>query len=308
MAKIQNKSHQTKPKATHFLCCYFGSCSSWASEKGSVETLRTDGQKINMHWLSWSRLIQTKKSGTKPAPLESTLNEKSDPKREILASGSKPDMLTSMPREAPVTDHKLPSQVPVFSPVPLDQRHEALGGPQETTYERTAQKHVQDFERTDTSKEDMFQNWLSCRRKKEAMRQGYSHPGSPKPKTKPLVVMSHSVSLPVSRHEKGAIPISSSLTNSRAVSKNLDREKGSISAKKLDSAVGLSIVVVTLIIMLVWGRVCAILSTSAWLYFVPRLVEQNRNRHDHDQDYDSEEHKKKVVLEGFLERNHRSPL
>ncbi|XP_041013891.1 uncharacterized protein LOC121257081 [Juglans microcarpa x Juglans regia] len=308
MAKIQRKSHQTKvPKATHFLCCYFGSCSSWASDQGSVETLRTNGQKINTHWLSWSRFIQTKKSGTKTAPLESTLNEKSDPKREIPASGSKPDMLTSMPREAPVTDHNLPSQVPVFTPVPLDQTLETLGGPQETTYERAAQKHVQHFERTDTSKEDMFQKWLSCRRKKEAIRPGYSHPGSPKLKTKPLAVMSHSVSLPVSRHEKGAIPISSSLTNPRAVSKNLDREKGSISAKKLDSAVGLSIVVVTLIIMLVWGRVCAILSTFAWFYFVPRLVEQNRNRH-RDQDCDSEEHKKKVVLEGFLERNHRRPL
>ncbi|KAG6650718.1 uncharacterized protein LOC122313842 [Carya illinoinensis] len=306
MAKFQKKSHQTKPKTTHFLCCYFG-CSSWASEQGSVESLRNDGKKINIHWLSWSRLIQTKKSGTKTAPLESTLNEKSDPKKEIPGSGSKPDKLTSMPQEAPVTDHKLPTQVPVLALVPLDQTHEALEGSQETTYERAAQKHVQHFERTDTCEEDMFQIWLSCGRKKEAIRPGYSHPGSPKTsKTKPLAVMSHSVSLPVSRHEKGAIPISSSLTNSRAVSKNLDREKGSISTKKLDSAVGLSIVVVTLIIMLVWGRVCAILSTSAWLYFVPRLVEQNPNSH-HDQDYDSDEHKKKVVFEGFLERNHRGP-
>jgi hypothetical protein len=31
-------------------------------------------------------------------------------------------------------------------------------------------------------------------------------------------------------------------------------------------------------------------------------VEKNPN--SHDQDYDSEEYKKKVVLEGFLERNH----
>jgi hypothetical protein len=63
--------------------------------------------------------------------------------------------------------------------------------------------------------------------------------------------------------------------------------------------------------MLFWGRICAILCTSAGFYFVPRLrnvtksddvVEKNPN--SHDQDYDSEEYKKKVVLEGFLERNH----
>lgn len=151
----------------------------------------------------------------------------------------------------------------------------------------------------------MLQKWKPCRQKKEAIRIGNSHPGYPKQLIKPLAVMSHSVSLPVSRNEKRAIPISSSLTNSRTVSKNPDQEKESLkSAKKLDSAIGLSIVVATLIIMLVWGKVCAILSTTAWLYFVPCLVEQNPNRHD--QDYDLDEHKKKVVLEGFLERNHRS--
>ncbi|GFZ00338.1 hypothetical protein Acr_13g0017370 [Actinidia rufa] len=65
----------------------------------------------------------------------------------------------------------------------------------------------------------------------------------------------------------------------------------------------------------VWNfSLCAILCTSAWFYFIPRLrntaagsgvwVENGLNRVDPDLNY--EEQKKKVVLEGFLERKQRN--
>ncbi|XP_045788348.1 uncharacterized protein At5g23160 [Trifolium pratense] len=85
-----------------------------------------------------------------------------------------------------------------------------------------------------------------------------------------------------------------------------------------DPIIGMSVLVVTLVIMIFWGRFCAILCTSAWLYFIPRF----RNSvvvvdvDDHDDidakmksknvvDLDSEEYKKKVIMEGLLGRNNR---
>lgn len=80
------------------------------------------------------------------------------------------------------------------------------------------------------------------------------------------------------------------------------------SSKRFEPVVGLSVVMVTLVIMVLWGRVCAILCTSAWLYFVPRLISTGGSDGSGSGDLDigSEESKKKVVFEGFLERNHRS--
>ncbi|KAH0692398.1 hypothetical protein KY285_019495 [Solanum tuberosum] len=76
---------------------------------------------------------------------------------------------------------------------------------------------------------------------------------------------------------------------------------------------GMSILMVTLLIMLFWGKACAIVCTCAWFYFLPRFRTKNEaviaGKIDGvagDVDLNSAEYKKKVVLEGFLERNHRS--
>ncbi|KAK7407792.1 hypothetical protein VNO78_09876 [Psophocarpus tetragonolobus] len=77
--------------------------------------------------------------------------------------------------------------------------------------------------------------------------------------------------------------------------------------------VGMSVVVVTLVIMIFWGRICAILCTSVWLYCVPRLRKSGDGNDDgnpqttksKEVDLDSEEYKKKVIMEGLLGRNHR---
>lgn len=79
-----------------------------------------------------------------------------------------------------------------------------------------------------------------------------------------------------------------------------------------DAVVGMSVVVVTLVIMVFWGRICAILCTSAWLYYIPRFRkrggendESDLGKRQNDVDLDSEEYKKRVIMEGLLERNHR---
>ena len=91
---------------------------------------------------------------------------------------------------------------------------------------------------------------------------------------------------------------------------------------KLDPVIGISIIMLTLMIMLTWGRLCAILCTSTWCYIFPRLKEAatavavvNRKRSGSgkgeegsfqgDLDLNSVAYKKKVVLEGFLVRQHR---
>lgn len=88
--------------------------------------------------------------------------------------------------------------------------------------------------------------------------------------------------------------------------KENDRPNG----KKFDPLIGMSIVILTLMILLIWGKLCAILCAAAWFYFVPL----SRSEEDDVKNglipgefsYDSEEYKKKVVLEGFLQRKRRS--
>ncbi|KHM99062.1 Hypothetical protein glysoja_024362 [Glycine soja] len=88
-----------------------------------------------------------------------------------------------------------------------------------------------------------------------------------------------------------------------------------VPAHRKGPVVGVSVVVVTLVIMLFWGRLCAILCISVWLYCTRRfrkndedLQRRKSKRVDLDLDLDSEEYKKKVIMEGLLGRNHRPIL
>ncbi|KAF2287288.1 hypothetical protein GH714_039546 [Hevea brasiliensis] len=105
---------------------------------------------------------------------------------------------------------------------------------------------------------------LSFRRKIDSSRIcSCSQPGSPNPRTHKAHPAFHRLT-------------SSSATNppekSRVSAKKKPRNLNGTSDKKFDPVIGMSIVMITLIIMLLWGRLCAILCTSAWLYFVPRLA------------------------------------
>lgn len=95
------------------------------------------------------------------------------------------------------------------------------------------------------------------------------------------------------------------------------RAKNGSRVEKFDPVIGISIIVLTLVIMLIWGRLCAILCTSAWCYFLPRLRDAaalaKRRRSGSDdsafvRDLKSESYKRKVVLDGFLGRQNRVSL
>ncbi|KAL1806825.1 hypothetical protein ACET3Z_029893 [Daucus carota] len=102
-------------------------------------------------------------------------------------------------------------------------------------------------------------------------------------------------------------------TNVENVDKNVTVKNRNKEA--LDSIVGMSIIIIILAVVLVWGKLCAILCTSAWLYMIPRLrtaadsdVIMNDALESDELNLYSDEHKKRVVLEGLLQRNRRSVI
>lgn len=109
-------------------------------------------------------------------------------------------------------------------------------------------------------------------------------------------VLSHSISLPPPNRSK-----------EKTIGGENDTDNGGTTQGKVDPIVGMSIMMGTLAIMLIWGKTCAILCTCAWLYMVPRLriKESIRSNSDGNLDFESEEYKKKVVLEGLLQRDRR---
>ncbi|XP_002525789.3 uncharacterized protein LOC8282933 [Ricinus communis] len=74
------------------------------------------------------------------------------------------------------------------------------------------------------------------------------------------------------------------------------------------SNTGLFLLLVTLTVLVLWGKVYAILCTSTWLFFVPNWSNVSgkkllKNGRVHSQSMDLEEYKKKIIMEGFLDRN-----
>ncbi|KAJ0446527.1 hypothetical protein HanRHA438_Chr17g0799901 [Helianthus annuus] len=126
----------------------------------------------------------------------------------------------------------------------------------------------------------------------------------------PLKPLTQSKSIPSSKQQKHA---DASATGGRVNSGVLHRTPPS---KEFDSIIGMSIILVILVILVLWGKLCAILCTSAWFFVAPRLVavgkrsaaDKQRRESGKNLDLESEEYKKKVVLEGLLQRNHRKAL
>ncbi|CAA0815210.1 Uncharacterized protein SHERM_15247 [Striga hermonthica] len=78
---------------------------------------------------------------------------------------------------------------------------------------------------------------------------------------------------------------------------------------QLDPTVGAFIIMLTLIVMLIWGKLCAVMCAAAWFYIIPcfrakhGILNVDECEHDLKQiDVDSSEYKKKVVLEGLITR------
>ncbi|KAL0446599.1 UNVERIFIED_CONTAM: hypothetical protein Slati_1787800 [Sesamum latifolium] len=75
---------------------------------------------------------------------------------------------------------------------------------------------------------------------------------------------------------------------------------------KFDSKIGAVITTVTLIVMLIWGKACAVVCMAAWFYLIPRYYNEELMKltnSSNDGDFDSWDYKKRVVLQGLLDRN-----
>ncbi|XP_022717966.1 uncharacterized protein LOC111276488 [Durio zibethinus] len=74
--------------------------------------------------------------------------------------------------------------------------------------------------------------------------------------------------------------------------------------------VGICLFLISLLVLVIWGKVCAIFCTSTWLFFACRwskfkpVPSENITVDHHFPEIDTELHKKKVIMEGLLERNH----
>ncbi|KAA8528922.1 hypothetical protein F0562_033590 [Nyssa sinensis] len=296
MSKIQDNIHKTKPRSRCFLGC-FG-----FSERKSGDMVKSHSRK-NPRWFSWSR-FGMKKSAAKTVPVDtSTVPEKVNRRKDIPAVKSNKRIAQK---------HQIPAAVVTSSQIPtaLPDQQRVHEKSQKATDETGQGTILESRKSLDSVKDDTGQKRLSFCRKTETTSRTVCHPVSPKNKPKHVQtapVLSQSASFPPPQRKKQGANVGGNSHVSH-------RESSDTLAGKFDPVVGMSIIMVTLIIMLLWGRLCAILFTSAWFYFIPRFktnatVESNATVKDEcnsgDSDVNSGEHKKKVVLEGFLERNHR---
>ncbi|WOH09962.1 hypothetical protein DCAR_0729423 [Daucus carota subsp. sativus] len=88
----------------------------------------------------------------------------------------------------------------------------------------------------------------------------------------------------------------------------LHQKKNVKSRKCLNTNIGLSLIALSLLVLVVWGKICAILCTSTWLLLLSAsFKKRGAVKKSSDQlgreDVDSEEYKKRVIMEGLLDRN-----
>lgn len=122
--------------------------------------------------------------------------------------------------------------------------------------------------------------------------------------------LSHSVSLPLPHQKREKLPAAAAVGGEKKSKRGEEEEVAAVGGE-FDSTFGAVIIMVTLVVMVIWGKMCAILCTAAWLYFIPRYRKnldrsyavKFKNGGTHRLDFDSREYKKRVVLQGLLHRN-----
>lgn len=70
---------------------------------------------------------------------------------------------------------------------------------------------------------------------------------------------------------------------------------------------GLFLLLICLLVLIFWGKICAIFCTSTWFFLVPRSTRLCVSPEAGKEFYSGigfEKNKKKVIMEGLLERNH----
>ncbi|KAK3024606.1 hypothetical protein RJ639_044511 [Escallonia herrerae] len=299
MANTKDNSKRSTPRSSCFLGC-FGYSGQVSAKKLPHDMAKSDTRR-KARWISWSR-SRMKKSAVKTVPVDATVTE------SISQSGDlKSVKRVSSKSQAPANGIIL-GQNPAAS-----QAHN-------TKVAKKRYENVQDIDLespksldpSDAVADDTSQKRLPCW-KRSSKRAGASHPGSPetqphssKTKTSSL---SHSASFPAPKQKNPPPPAG---VDSKARQVNAHSENDTF-AGKFDPLVGMSIIMVTLAIMMLWGKLCAILCTSAWFFCVPRLKTAMKPSNiivknvlnSSRPDMDSEEYKKRVVLQGLLDRNHR---
>ncbi|KAG6767180.1 hypothetical protein POTOM_028362 [Populus tomentosa] len=283
-APCQPKPKNARTKFTSFLHC-FG-----FSRKAIPSPEKKPTKKKHTGLFSWS-WVCVKNSGSKTVPLDSTV-----PGSNRTSIASKPN------RQKPLTNHETPRQTPAR--VSSDRAPTELPG--ETWYRSSGQDIILEngklLDHVETTKDATCKKRFSFCRKIDAIRTGTNQPSSPEVKEKPI----RTVSIITATSPNTA-------ARSRVTIKRPNKENDHQIGKQSDHPfAGMSIIIMTLVLMLVWGKLCAILCTSAWFYFVPRLRISEDSMSNGlisvESFYDPEEYKKKVVMDGFLERSRRSIL
>lgn len=104
------------------------------------------------------------------------------------------------------------------------------------------------------------------------------------------------------------------LNELKQVKQQQQRKKNVRSSEFFSTNIGLSLIALSLLVLIVWGKICAILCTSTWLLlmsarFKERGVIKKSSKWDDQlrgENVYSGKYKKRVIMEGLLERNHAS--
>ncbi|KAJ4849416.1 hypothetical protein Tsubulata_007253 [Turnera subulata] len=322
---LKESPPDTKPKSSsRFLRCF--GVSGKPKEKPMKVVVEPGEGKRKKQWFSWSK-FRIKNSSTKTVPVDSTTGIIPDGKVKSSSSSdkahgsksSKPkrkaEKVITTKHQIPVSSRKEPHQVPARVSSDKTTSKEVHQETWHGSEQDIILENGKPLDHVDTPKGSTSLRRLSFCRKIDAIRTGSSsRPGSPEPRTKSIRTVSvtpRAVSVPTPKPilEKPAL-LSTQPVNSRVVTVRKEKKENEAAGNQLDPIIGLSILLVTLIIMVLWGRVCAILCTSAWFYFIPRIrtgADQDTPKNGSaEPNFDSEEYKKKVVLEGLLERKRRS--
>lgn len=158
------------------------------------------------------------------------------------------------------------------------------------------------------AKEARYDKKNSSRKKETKKTRSISKSSSPPENINTVITRVDLTSLPPEKKVK----LATRENGTNIVSHENKESRGALDS---NSVIGLSVIVVILVLMLFLGKMYAILCTSAWFYMIPRLrtavdsnVTVNKGLDSNMPDFNSDEHKKRVVLEGLLQRNQRNVI
>ncbi|OIT37695.1 PREDICTED: uncharacterized protein LOC109240412 [Nicotiana attenuata] len=290
MDLIKDSPKKKQPKISYFLRCYGFSINQ--------EKLSSDKVKRKQSSCFSFKIFQRKQSPTKTVPIDTATAAVKVGAEKLNTSGD--IHVVKLEKKVSVKRQQLPTATTVNVPdqVPVTGQTIHFNRFNKTKYDKHQDIILGNSKKLDDLQHSSYQNGL-IRSFTVTNSDNASNLviGSPQDKHE----ISRTVSLTPQKLNKQPTPTP---TNRDKVDEGKDT---TFNKGHFDYVIGMSILMVTLIIMLFWGKFCAIVCTSAWFYFLPRF----RAKHElvingGNLDVNSKEYKKKVVLNGFLERNHRN--